>query len=161
MANLIYQLQEAGKLWAPSGGDFAFAAQSLANGALRQGARWDRGATAIPERYVWRAWLKVATTPALGSIATLYIATSDGTHTDGDLGAADATINAERRRNLTPIGAIEIDEASTTREFSNSDMILIRARYVIPVIFNELGVALSSTAADFGFSLTPVSLQIQ
>lgn len=168
MPSLVYRLQETAQLWkaSPSAPDLGLTLTSLANQTLRQGARWDRwagagSAVALPELYSWRAWIKVATTPTIGQLVTLYLATSDGTHTDGDLGTADATINIERRRNATPIGAIEIDEASTTREFSNSGLILIEPRYVIPLVLNESGVALSSTATDHGFVLRPFSLQIQ
>jgi len=88
--------------------------------------------------------------------------TSDGSHIDNDDGTSDAAVSAEDKlKNLTYIGSITVDEASTTPEFVMSTRVAIVARYVHVVFWNATADALSSTAADCGFVLNPTTLQAQ
>lgn len=163
MANLIYNQPETAITWAASGGDNTLTLTSLTAGAGRQGALDDFGATtARSRRYVWRAWVKFATTPVVDEIIRIYAKTGDGTHRDNDDGTGDAAVSdSNKLKNLTQIGAIIVDEASSTPEFSASGEIEISAREFAPVFWNATADALSGTAGDHGFSLTPVPDEIQ
>lgn len=163
MPNLVYVQPETALQWLASGGDEVLTLTSLGSGAGRQGAMHDFGATTARSReYVWRAWVKFATTPVVGERVEVYAKTGDGTHRDNDDGAGDAAVSAEDKlKNLTYIGTILVDEASTTPEFSASGVIEISAREFAPVFWNATADALSATAGDHGFSLTPVPPEVQ
>lgn len=166
MATKIYRASEAQITFKSTGGTVLFTPTSLANGAGRISTQWDRGAGSLPDRYLWHARTKVATAPTLGNILTLYLAAASSAttpgDTDGELGSVDAALPAaDRRRNLTPIGVIVIDEASTARIFKSSGTIELLARWYTLVWFNEFGVALSATAGDHIFTIEPVPPELQ
>lgn len=163
MPNLIYMQPAAQITWLASGGDNVLTLTSLGAGAGRQGALDDFGATTARSRlYEWRAFVKFATAPVVGEYVAIYGKTGDGTHRDNDDGTGDSAVSAEDKlRNLVRLGSIIVDEASTTPEFSASGLILINSREFAPVFWNATADALSSTAADHGFSLTPVPDEVQ
>jgi len=110
----------------------------------------------------WRVYTKFATAPVVGDMIYVYGKTSDGTHYDNDDGATSGSVSAEDKlRNLTLMGVLIVDEASSTPEFSTSGTVLIDAAQFAPVIWNATADALSSTDADHGFELTPVPDEIQ
>jgi len=140
-----------------SGGDAALTLTSLASDAGRQSAEHDRGSGDLDLLYEWRAYCKFGTTPVVGETVDIYLKTSDGTHDDNDDGATDAALSAEDKlKNLTYLGSIVVDEASTTPEFSASGVCSITAQYIQIVVENSTADALSSTAADHGVILTPI-----
>lgn len=165
MPNKVYLNPEAAITWLASGGTNVLTLTSLAAGAGRQGALDDFGTAARAADYVWRAWVKFATAPVVGEVLRVYWKSSDGTHPDNDDGTGDAAVSAEDKlRNLKPLGVIIVDEASTTPEFVASGFVppgYIAHRHGAPVIWNATADALSATAGDHGFSLTPVPPEIQ
>lgn len=157
-----YILPETILVWKSSGGDELLTLTSVADSAGRQGALHDFGTTARSPDYAWRAWIKVTSSATVGNRIKVYWKTSDGTNPDNDDGTGDIALSAEDKlKNLEYLGAITIDEASATPVFAASGMLEHKHRHGCPVFFNEAGVALSSTAADHGFSLLPVPLQGQ
>lgn len=163
MPNLVYNQPEAILKWLDSGGDELLTLTSVAAGAGRQGAMHDFGATtARSRRYVWRAFVKFATTPVLDEVIRIYLKTGDGTQFDNDDGTGDAAVSAEDKlKNLTYIGSIIVDEASNTPVFSASGEIEVSERQVAPVFWNATADVFSATAADHGFWFTPVPDEIQ
>lgn len=163
MPNLIYRARETAITWRNTGGTAAITLTSLAAGAGRQGAMYDRGAaTDVARRLVWRAFMKFATAPVVGEVIEIYLKTGDGTHFDNDDGTGDAAVSAEDKlRNLKFLGVIEVDEASATPEFSASGEVEVSARQIAPVFWNRTADDFSSTAADHGFDLVPVPDEIQ
>lgn len=161
MPNNVYQTLETPITWLSSGGTELFTPTSLASAAGRQGALHDFGTAAAPRRFGWRAWMKPGATRVVGEYVGVYLKTSDGTSPDNDDGTGDAAVSSvDKLRNLTPIGTIQIDENAAV-EMATSGIIEIFHRYGAPVFWNGTSNALSSTATDFGFSLTPVPDQIQ
>ncbi len=162
MANLVYQNAEAAITWLASGGTNVLTLTSVAAGAGRQGALDDFGVGAVAQEYAWRAWVKFATTPVVGEIIRIYWKTSDGTSPDNDDGTGDAAVSAEDKlKNLHFIGSIIVDEASNTPVFVASGYMTIPHRHGAPVFWNATADALSATAGDHGFSITPVPMEIQ
>lgn len=162
MPNLIYVNEETPITWLASGGTALFTPTSLASGAGRQGALHDLGVAARAREYAWRAWVKFVTTPVVGEVIDIYIKTSDGTNPDNDDGTGDAAVSAEDKlKNLKWIGQIVVDEASTTPTFRASGTVYVDHRYVAPVFWNATADALSATAADHGFQLTPIPMEVQ
>ncbi len=161
MANKIYQHDESAIIWLSSGGTEAFTPTSLASAAGRQGAHHDFGTSARPRLFVWRAWIKPGGTRVVGEGIRIYLKTSDGTRHDNDDGTGDIAVSAaDKLRNLRQLGAIQIDENAAV-EMVASGIVEIGARYAAPVFWNGTANALSSTAADFGFSLTPIPDEVQ
>lgn len=166
MPNKIYVAPETAITWLASGGTATLTLTSLAAGAGRQGAlhALDGGSGAVRSGwYMWRAWVKFATTPVVGEVVRIYLKTSDGTHPDNDDGTGDAAVSAEDKlRNLKLLGAIVVDEASTTPEFvASGGPVFIGDDDAAPVIWNGTADALSATAGDHGFKLVPVPAEIQ
>ena len=157
-----YLLPEAAIDWLNTGGDELLTLTSVAAGAGRQGALHDFGTAARSPEFAWRAWVKFATTPVVGERVMIYWKTSDGTRPDNDDGTGDIALSAEDKlKNLTFLGSIVVDEASTTPLFVASGDVYLPHRHGSPVFFNDTADALSSTATDHGFSLTPVPIQGQ
>ena len=163
MANLVYQNEETAITWLSSTGTNVITLTSLgASGNGRQGALDDFGTGARALEYVWRAWVIFATAPVVGEVIRIYLKTSDGSHPDNDDGTGDAAVSAEDKlKNLTFIGNIIVDEASATPEHVASGVIAIPERHCAPVFWNATADALSATALDHGFSLTPVPMEVQ
>ncbi len=163
MANKVYQIAETDITWLSSGGTNALTLTSLSAGAGRQGAQHDFGTSARPIRFAWRAWVKANATPTVGQIIEIYAKTSDGTNPDNSDGTTDAAVSAAGKLlNLVRLGAISIDQASTTPTFVASGIVELPARYFQPVVWNaQASVALSSTGSDHGFKLTPIVDEIQ
>lgn len=161
MVSKVYQHDETAITWLASGGTNAFTPTSLGASAGRQGAHHDFGTAARARRFVWRAWIKPGATRVVGEPVYIYLKTSDGTHPDNDDGTGDIAVSAQAKlRNLTPLDVLEIDEDAAV-EMVVSGEVEIGARYVAPVFWNATANSLSSTAGDFGFSLTPVPDEIQ
>lgn len=162
MPNKIYQHDETAITWLASGGTAVLTLTSVGAGAGRQGALRDFGTSARARLFAWRAWVKFATTPVVGETIQIYLKTSDGTHPDNDDGTGDDAVSSVNKlRNLIHLGNIIVDEASTTPEFVASGIVEIGARHAAPVVWNATAGALSSTAGDHGFSLTPIPMEVQ
>ena len=161
MANKIYQHDETAITWLSSGGTNAFTPTSLGSSAGRQGAHHDFGTSARSRIFAWRAWIKPGGTRVVGEIVRVYIKTSDGTIADNDDGTGDIAVSSiDKLRNLQQIGSIVIDEDAPVT-MAASGVVEIGARYGAPVYWNGTNNTLSSTAGDFGFSLTPIPDEIQ
>lgn len=147
--------------WLSTGGTETFTPTSLASAAGRQGAHHDFGVAAMTRRFAWRAWIKPGATRVVGEIIEIYLKTSDGTHHDNDDGTTDIAVSSiNKLKNLEPLGAIQIDEDAAV-EMVKSGIVEVGHRYAAPVFWNRTANALSSTAADFGFSLTPITDEVQ
>lgn len=161
MANKIYQATETAITWLASGGTATFTPTSLASSAGRQGAHHDLGTSSRARLFEWRAWIKPGGTRVVGEGVRVFLKTSDGTNADNDDGTGDIALSsADKLRNLLQLGTIVIDENAAV-PMSIHGQVEITSRYVAPVFFNGTANALSSTAGDFGFSLTPVPDEIQ
>ena len=163
MANIVYMQPEAPITWLDSGGTNVLTLTSLASLAGRQGALHDFGATTARSRlYRWRFYCQFATTPVLGERVEVYAKTGDGTHRDNDDGTDDAALSSvEKLRNLSLLGVLSVDEATADLEMSCSGTIAIESREFQPVIYNRTADALTATASEHGFTLTPVPDEIQ
>ena len=162
MTSKAYLLAETAITWLDTGGTELITLTSVAAAAGRQGALHDFGASARSPIFTWRAYVKMTTTPVVGETIDIYWKTSDGTHPDNDDGTGDIAVSAEDKlKNLQYLGSIIIDEASTTPEFVAHGSLLHEPRHGCPVFWNSTADAISATAADSGFTATPVPYQGQ
>ena len=161
MANAIYQ-QIGTEVSFASAGDVAFSAASVAAGAGRKSAQWDRGVSPQSEEYSWRAKCSLQATPVLGETIDFYMATSDNTILDGTVTAGDATFtDDDALPNMLWIGSLIVDTVTTT-SIQASGVFRMTARYGVLVMWNSTAIeTLSATAGDHDFIVTPVYLEVQ
>lgn len=162
MANKIYATPETPIVFSPGTGT-AISLASLANGAGRISARYDRGSGAKPMRYRWQARTRSNVAPTVGMLVRLYLVTGqDGTYEDGGFGSGDIAIASEDLlRNVQLIGAVIADQASTTKDFVRSGIITIAAQYLRVAWWNATGQALHATGTNHEFTLVPYPEEIQ
>lgn len=162
MPNKVYQILETPIVWKSASGDALFTPTSLAAGAGRQGAYYELGLTARGRMFHYRAWMKPGSSRTVGEYVEVGLITSDGTIPDNDDGTGDIAISSvDKLRNLRRLRPIIIDENAAVTMASSGD-VFITARWVAPWFWNRAAAnALSSTATDFGFSLTPIVDEIQ
>ena len=162
MPNKILQIAETPITWKSASGTRLFTPASLASNAGHQGAQHDLSTTARARRFAWRARCKFGDTPVVGEVIEIYLKYSDGTYPDNSDGTGDIAISSEDKlANATPIGCIVVDQADITVFMVGSGTIEIDHQFISPIFFNRTTAALSSTATDMGFELTPIVDEIQ
>ena len=137
--NKIYGLPETALTFKDSGGSAVLALDNVANGTGVISAQLDRGAGAKPMRY--RAHCAFIArgdhTPVVGDLIEVYLATSDGTNVDGTVGTSSAALTTEKRRNLTPIGSVQVDVAGAANTvFKSTFTTYIYDRYISIGVWN-------------------------
>ena len=137
---------------------------SLAAGAGRQSAQHDFTDSARAYIYRWRAWCSFTTDPVVGETVDWYYKSglTASTILDNADGTGDIALSSvDKLKNLHYIGSIVVDEAAAATVFVASGTIAIHERFINIVCYNDTADALSATALDMGFSLTPLSIQGQ
>lgn len=158
MANKVYVAAETALTWTDSGGDKTLTLASLAADGVRVGAQHDFGSGSRSRLYEWRFVARFSTAPVVGETVDVYLATSDGTYVDGNVGTSDAAGSTVALPNLRPpLGCATVQTTSTTDDLVISGHVEISAQYISPVIHNNTADALSGGR----FILTPVPDEIQ
>lgn len=142
-----------------SGGTYTFSPASVANGAGRQSAQWNRGSGAQPADYIWQAKTKAGAALAVGASMEILLgfAHSDATIIDGNLGQSDAAFSSsDKKRNLLTIGQFAADSTSNGEVQITSGRIRIEFQYVTVVWWNAFGQTLSATGTDHWIEFIPV-----
>lgn len=147
--------------WKNTGGDYALTLTSLANGSARQGAKGDLGAS-WARRYAVRFTSAVASAATNGTEVEVFWAASNhataGTNNPGNTDGTDAALSSpdELKGQLIPLGSLVLSNARGT----NTQTVYLElnppTRYGMPVIVNKSGQALSATAGNHEFELTPI-----
>jgi len=162
MANKVYINEETTKTWTDTGGDYTMDLGALAADAVRVGAQGDLGAAPRPDQYSWKLVIDgFDTAPVVGETVDLYLAFSDGTNIDGDVGVSDAAGATVDLPNLLFLGSAVVQTTTAGDNLIISGMVQIAQRYVSPVIHNNTADALLSTADSHKFILTPVPPEVQ
>ena len=149
--------------WKASGGDYAITLTSLANGSAREGAKGEfyDATFGLPVVYGIRLEADVASAATAGLSLDLYLGYSDsgtaGTNNPGNLTGADAALSnpSELIAQLTFAGSLVMSNARGTNVQKQYFTATPLARYVVPLVYNQTGQALGSTAGNFVISVTP------
>lgn len=159
-------LQKTAISFKASGGDATWTPSSTTGDqAGRRSARYDLGVTSTarkPRRYLLRAKMtNGGSTGTLGRAIFIYLITSNSSTgaagTDGQQAETDAALSgSDARRNLKPVMVLVCDATAAGSIYEASQEILISERYIQFAHWNDLGVSISSTAADHEITLTPV-----
>jgi hypothetical protein len=132
---------------APTGGALQFS--SLAQNALRVGARFDLGIYPRPIFLRFSCDLQWVATPTANRGAEFIFFPWDDDGTPGldfgVVGAADATITATKRFNGRRAGSVRV-EAAAVGPFRGGDLVQWPWRYISPAIYNDGAVALAAFA---------------
>lgn len=143
------------KTWLNTGGSGVITLASLANGAGRQGDRVDLGANPA-RRHLLRFRGKATSSPTAGlTISVLLGWCPDTSYQPGELGSADAAYS-----DTDLFGQLDeyvIPWNNSTNSQSRAWIVETKARYLIPAVFNRLGVSFGSTASDFQIDFVPIS----
>jgi hypothetical protein len=99
-------------------------------GTGRISGRYDRGAGAQPALYYWTCTMSLTGTNVVGEVVEWYVAYSDGTNPDGQLGTADAALTTNKRNNLHLAGLTIVDQTTTNTNMTASGYVFIPSRYV-------------------------------
>jgi hypothetical protein len=165
MANAIYRARQSSvSFLSPAPGNpndgALLTMASLATNAGRYSSQFSRGILGAAE-YEGYATIKLAVAAALGATATIYAISSNGTIRDGGLGATDAALTADKRRNLVPVGIIVADAATVGPFTGKISSFLAFDQYLSMAIYNEMGQALTAVAADHSIVIYPSYWEIQ
>lgn len=160
MANEILLKQGTDIVWTSSGGDELLTLTSLADGGGRAGELHDFGAT-FPQRVRVSAELDFGSAPTAGEVVDIYWSSShNGTDFDGECTGSDAAYNDENdMARLYRVGSL-VCTADTNPQIQ-SWVFFLPARYGLPVVSNQSGVALTATGTDQIVTVTPLIDEVQ
>lgn len=161
MANKVYVARETAIVWSDTAGDLVMTLNNLAAGAVRIGVRKDFGAGSTSEWYTWRLTVQFDTAPVVGETIDVYLAWSDGTEEDGQMGVADAAGDTNSIKNCKLIGQLVVTSTDADHDMTASGVCRIPTRYVSPVIHNDTADNLQATNDTGEFTLTPIPPEIQ
>lgn len=162
MANKVYIAEETAKTWTDTGGDYTLDLGSLSADGVRVGAQGDLGAAPRADQYQFKLVIDgFDTAPVVGETVDLYLAFSDGTYVDGDVGTADAAGFTADLPNLMYAGSASVQTITAGDNLIISGLVQITQRYVSPVVHNNTADDLLGTADAHKFILTPVPPEVQ
>lgn len=161
MANEVYLVRGTPVVWSDTTGDATMTLNNLAAAAVRIGAQKDWGAGAQPNMYAWRLTVQFETAPVVGETVDVYLATSDGTEEDGQMGTSDAAGDTNSIKNCMFIGSLVVTSTDADHDMTASGVCSIPTRYCSPVIHNNTADNLQATNDTGEFTLTPIYYQAQ
>jgi len=144
---------------------------SLADGAARQGAKADLGATRA-ERYAVTFCVEMAVAPVSGAYVDLYWAASihatAATMNPGGCSGSDAAYTGtagdsmdDSLNQLIPVGGLYLTSDADPVLHSMTFILFPPHRYGMPVVDNNGGQAMHSDAIECFVALTPLIPEIQ
>ncbi len=156
----ILQEQRTARTWMASGGDEVLTLTSLATAAGRKGDGHDWGAS-FAANVIVTLKTKFAVGPTSGNVLQVWWASSpDNTDFDGGLSAGDgAASDTDIIRQCFWIGNLVAD--NTTNAQQQSWFFRMPTRYGFPIVFNNSGQALGSTAGDHKLTIVPIGDEVQ
>ncbi len=168
MPNKIYRAVESAITFQDSGGTVVMSlSATVATGAGRISAQYDRGSGSKPRWFRWRATFQnQAGNATLGESIDLFLATAkdDGSEIDGNVGSADAALtDIAKLRNLQYFGTVTSDTTSSNTNMSSSGFLRIDVQRFSMVAWNAQtgGTSLRQTANTSIITLTPVPDEVQ
>ena len=163
MANKIYTAIETALLFADAAQaeDATLTLSALGSGVGRVSARFDRGAGSHAGLYEWRLNWSLTGTNVVAATVEIYLASSDGTNPDGQIGTADAALATDKRKNLKLAGLAIVDQTTTNTVMTASGYIWVPSRYISMAVWNATTLAFQTSTSLHQLYLTPVPDEIQ
>lgn len=142
----------------------------VTNGAARQGAKVDLGATRA-RVYSVQVGFEFQTAPTAGSLVEVYWSASfSATAATGNTGGASGSDGAykageedEWKRQLNLIGVLAVtNDGNTTPQYAHIGFFVPSQRYGMPIVVNKSGQSLNtSDANEMYIALTPIVDEVQ
>jgi hypothetical protein len=161
LANKIYTAFETAITFQDSSGSAVITLANLAAATGRISARYDRGAGSIATRYLCRARFEKGVAGVVGEVIPVYIATSDGTNPDGNVGTADAALTTAQANNLIHVVSVYVEVTTTNTPFIRSAVVEIPTRYFSVGVINSATGLLRNNANSNTISFTPIPDELQ
>ncbi len=163
MANKVYIARETPIVFADSAQtpDYNLTLSALAADSGRVSAQADLGAGSKAGWYWWQATIQMATAGVVGEYARVLISFSDNTNRDGEVGASDAALAAEKERNLHLLGHVVVDTTSVDTDITGSGAIFIPSRYFSIALIAPESDALRTNTGVHAVRLTPIPDEVQ
>jgi len=162
MPNKVYRAVETAVVFCESGGTEPITLINLAAGAGRVSDQYDRGAGIVAQLHEVTAVFQMETAGVVGEAIEVYLFESDGTYQDGTVGATDAALAADKRRNGSLVGAVIVDTTSTaTNIVARFKDVPITSRYYSVGVWNATADNLEDTANASRIIVTPMPPEIQ
>jgi len=164
MATKVYSAIETPVTFTDSTGDVAITLANLAaSTGMRVSVQKDRGAGSLPQEHDVQVNMAFETTPVFGECVKVYIAASDGTQEDGQVGAADAAVaSAYQLQNMMFVGALKVDvQTADTLMTATFHGVPITTRYYSVVVHNGAVDNLQNDANISSVVVTPTPMESQ
>lgn len=152
-------LKFADSAQSPTGGQLTLSA--LASGTGRISARYGPTNTAHSGYYSWRCTMTLTGTNVVDAVIELYIATSDGTNPDGQIGSSDAALTTSKRKNLKPIGVLVVDQTTTNTAMTGSGVFFVPDLYFSLGVWNATTLPLQTSTSAHTCLITPIPFEMQ
>jgi hypothetical protein len=144
-----------------SGTNYKMTTQNI-GAAGRVSDRVDKGTGAQPAYWEWRCTFRLNAAGTVGTTIDFYVASSNGTHNDGELSSTDAALTTtDPLLNLRPAGSLVIDKTTANADITGSGQVYIPSRYFSWVYWNGTGVLLQNTISVSFCELTPMTPEAQ
>jgi hypothetical protein len=138
-----------------------FTLSGLAAGTGQYSARYNKGTGPQAFTWRWRCRVQMATAPAAGDVIEVYISTSDGTNADGQLGTTTSTFSSDKRRNLTMVGVLVMDQTAASVTMTASNTVDIKEQFFSLALWNATSVNLLTNVNVHGCTMTPMNQEIE
>jgi len=155
----------AGSGWNPASSNwgaanYAISLASIANGAARQGAKGNLGATR-GQLYIPFLRVEIQATPTSGAAVTVgWAASASGMAANDNPGACTGTdaafSDADLFNQLYILGALNCDNAASIQQQYLGEF-RPPTRYGMPVIWNASGATLAADNVEMAFVLIPIT----
>lgn len=162
MSNKIYLHQEAPVAFSTAMGGIDFAPTGLPPGSGHKSNELNLGTAARSRLFNWRAFTKLDGTPSgvVGSV-DVYLITSNGVRTDGNIGSGEMPVSANKFYNFKFVGSLNVDDEGASPVLINSGYVDIPSQYVSFAFLNDTDIPISSTDSDSGLTIIPVPDTVQ
>jgi len=149
--------------FADSGGTVTMAFSAKASGGGQTSALSDLGAGAHVSLFQAQCSISLTGTNVVGQGLEYYVVTSqDGATLDGGVTANAAWATSDKRRNLTWIGTLVVDQVTTnTTMIATFRNIYLPARYFALGFFNGSALPVETSTTKHKCVFTPMPIQMQ
>jgi hypothetical protein len=138
----------------------------LGPGAGQYSTRFDKNTIvspsgAMPYKWTARCRFQAAVGMTVNDQVEWYIATSDGTFADGNLGTTAAALVTDKRKNLRLMMTTIVDQTAASVTMESSIDLEIFPRYYSLGAWNATTQSFLASTTAHGCSMTPMNLEIQ
>jgi hypothetical protein len=119
------------------------------------------GANVKSQNWEMRVHLQLTGTNVVGEVVEFYVATSNGTYTQGAIGSTNAALSSNARKNLTFAGVLIVDQTATNTNMIAAFDVTIKEALFQVCFWNATTLPLKTDTAVHGIQMTPMDIEIQ